>query len=314
MNSPAPHPDSHRRRNFPGSDGVRHTKVAELVDDGYPDVTLGHLPVELAGEESIPQLLEPINHVFGKAAPVVAGGFLPTRSPFGLDLGQDRIPWMVVPPKHSTLAGRNRRPGFPLGNGGMGALGVVGAIRRDLSDQTVDLGQQIREDFAVVPVRRRYLNPDDVLGGFIDGQVNLAPGAAFADAVLADFPLAFPEYLQPCGVDHEMRGTYSRTAGYLDFQRCRPARHVDVVRHRQIQRAQAHQRFEQAFGRPVGQTEQGLERQAGLDCHVRVRFQLASAYRPRRRPILRNTLLVKPDGQVPRLTSARSYSAQFLTW
>jgi hypothetical protein len=43
-------------------------------------VTLGNLPVDLAGEESITQLLEPINHVFGKAALVVAKRSLVFRS------------------------------------------------------------------------------------------------------------------------------------------------------------------------------------------------------------------------------------------
>ena len=114
MNFPYPHPDSRRGRNLPSPDGVRHAKVGELVDDGCPDVALGNLPVKRTGEESIPQLLEPIHHVFGNAASVVAGGFLPSRSPFGLDLGQDGIARMVIPPKHSTLAGRNRCPGFPL--------------------------------------------------------------------------------------------------------------------------------------------------------------------------------------------------------
>jgi len=212
MNSPTAHPDSHHGRNLPS-----------------PDVALGNLPVKRTGEESIPQTLEPIHHVFGNAVSVVAGGFLPARSPFGFDFGQDGIARMVIPPKHSTLAGRNRCLGFPLGDGSMGSFGVVGVIRRDLTDRTVDLGQQVREDFAVVPVGRRHFNPNDVFGRLIDGQVNLAPGAAFADTVLANLPLAFPEYLQPCSVDHDMRGACSRTTGHLDFQRRRPARQIPPV-------------------------------------------------------------------------------------
>ena len=54
---PAPHSDSHRGRNLPSADGVRHAKVGELIDDGYPDVTLGNLPVKRTGEESIPNCL-----------------------------------------------------------------------------------------------------------------------------------------------------------------------------------------------------------------------------------------------------------------
>ena len=50
---------------MPSPDRLWHAKVGELVDDGYPDVALGNLPVKLTGEESITQLLEPIHHVFG---------------------------------------------------------------------------------------------------------------------------------------------------------------------------------------------------------------------------------------------------------
>lgn len=126
MNFPYPHPDSDRRRNLASPDGVRHAEVGELVDDGCPDVALGHLPVKLAGEESITQLLEPIHHVFGNAAAMVAGFFLPARPPLGFDLGQKGIPWMVVPPGHGIMAWRNRRLGFPLANGGMRPFGIVG--------------------------------------------------------------------------------------------------------------------------------------------------------------------------------------------
>ena len=80
MHSPCSHPDSCSRHNLPSPDRLWHAKVGELVDDGYPDVALGNLPVKLTGEESITQLLEPIHHVFGNAAPVIAGFFLPCLS------------------------------------------------------------------------------------------------------------------------------------------------------------------------------------------------------------------------------------------
>ena len=125
MNSPNSQPDSHSGRNLPSPDRLRHAEVGELVDDGCPDVALGHLLLKRTGEESITQLLEPIHHVFGKAAAVVAGVLLPSVPPLGFDLGQDGIPWMVVPPRHGIMAGRNRRPGFPLANGGMRSFGIV---------------------------------------------------------------------------------------------------------------------------------------------------------------------------------------------
>ena len=65
MNFSYPHPDSCRRRNLPSPDRLWQAEIGELVNDGYPDVALGNLPVKRTGEESIPQLLEPIHHVFG---------------------------------------------------------------------------------------------------------------------------------------------------------------------------------------------------------------------------------------------------------
>ena len=105
MNGPYPHPDSQRRHNLPSPDRLRQAEVGELVDDGCPDVALGHLPVKRTGEESIPQLLEPKHHVFGNAAAMVAGGFLPARPSPGFDLGQEGIPWMVVPQRTASWRG-----------------------------------------------------------------------------------------------------------------------------------------------------------------------------------------------------------------
>ena len=77
----------------------------------------------------------------------------------------------------------------------------------------------------------------------------------------------------------------------------------DLVRSRGLgdvykRQRQTHQRVEQAFGGPVGQTEQGFACQAGLDRQVRVRPRLAAPDRSRQRPILSDAGFVKPDRQV----------------
>ena len=273
MNHPYPHPDSYTSHNLPSADGFRHAEVREPVDDRHSNVALGNLPVKLTGEQVIAQLFEPIHHVFGNAASVVSGILLPACATLGLDLSQEGIPGRVVSPGHRILTRRNRCLGVPLADCGMGACGVVGAISGDLGDLTVDLRQQVRENFAVVPVGGGDFNSNDIFGRFINRQLNLAPGAALANPVLADFPFAFAEYLQARGADHDMGGPGSRAPGYLHFQCGCPARQVGVIRHRQIQRRQTHQRVEQAFGGPVGQTEQGFACQAGLDRQVRVRLK-----------------------------------------
>ena len=298
MNHPFPHTDSCSRRNLPSTDRQRHAKIGKGVDDGGANVVLGNPPVKLAGEKTISQALEPIHHVFGKAAPVIAGFLLPRFPSLGRNLGQDDIAWMVVSPKCRTLAGRYRRLGSPPGDGGMRPFGVVGAIGRDLSNSTFRLRQQVGEHFAVVPVSGGHLDTNDFLRGDIDRQVSLALSATLANAVLAHVPFALAEDLQTGGIHHDMRGSVFRATENLHLQWGCPARHVGMVRHRKVERSQAHQRLEQAFGGSVGRTEQGLERQVGLYRHVRVKPRLATAYRPRRRPAFGNTRLLEPDRQV----------------
>jgi hypothetical protein len=254
--------------------------------------------MELAGKKPIAQLLESKHHVFGDAAPVVAGFLLPASPSLGLDLGQDGIARMLVSPEHRAVAWRDRGQGLSLGDGSMGSFGVIGTIGGDLRDFAVNLRQQVGEDLAVAPVGGGHLNADDVLLGFIDGQVNLAPGASLAHHVRANFPLALAKYLQPGRIQHHKRATLSRVAGNLHCQSRRPPRHVGEILHRQVQLRKAHQRFQQAFGGAVRQPEQGPERQAGLDRRLRVKPKLASPCRPRRCPALGDALLVKPDRQV----------------
>lgn len=86
-------------------DGVRHAEIVELVDDGDPDVALGNLQVKFTGEESIAQLLEPIHHVLGNTAAVVAGCLFPAVPSPTSELCQQGITRMVVCPLHRTIAG-----------------------------------------------------------------------------------------------------------------------------------------------------------------------------------------------------------------
>ncbi len=179
----------------------------------------------------------------------------------------------------------------------MRPCGVVSTIGGDLGNVALHLRQQVGKDFVVVPVGGGHLDADDVLGRFIHGQVDLAPGAALAYAVLAYLPLAFTDDLQPGGVRHDMRRASATTTWNLPLQCGRPTRHVGVVRYRQVQSAQTHQVFEQAFSGPVGQKEQRLERQAGLNRYVRVKPRFASTDR-RRSPTLGKARVVKPDRQI----------------
>jgi len=105
-------------------------------------------------------------------------------------------------------------------------------------------------------------------------------------------------FQQPGEINHDMRVIISRTMGSLHFQCGHPARHVGMVQHRQVERTQAHQRSEQAFSGPISQAKQGLEPQAGQDCHIRARPRIASADRSRQSPVPGNARITKPDHKV----------------
>ena len=229
---------------------------------------------------------------------MVATVFFPAVTATVSNHCQGGIPGMIVSPSDCAVSGRNRRLGAAFGNAAMAPFGIVGAVGRDLGYLTINLRKQVREHFAVTPVGSGELNADDVLFGFIDRQVDLAPGAPFSDAVLAHLPFALAEDLQAGRVDHDMNRPLARATGNLHRKLRRPARHVGVVGHRKIEPIEAHQRLHQPFGRAVGQPKQRLQGQAGLDRQRRIQARLAAPDWRRGRPALLDRRRVKPDRQV----------------
>jgi hypothetical protein len=73
---------------------LRHAEVGELVDDGHPNMGLDDLPVIVVREEALAQLLEPMHHALGQAAPVVTGVLLPAAPPLGGILAARRDMWV----------------------------------------------------------------------------------------------------------------------------------------------------------------------------------------------------------------------------
>src|SRR5690349_3640972 len=68
---------------------------------------------------------------------------------------------------------------------------IVSAISTDLFDLSGQVLKQIRQGFGVTDIVRAGHDADDFERRFIRAEVEFAPGPAFPDAVLADFPLAF---------------------------------------------------------------------------------------------------------------------------
>ena len=118
---------------------------------------------------SVAQLLQPVHHVLGDAAAVVAAMVLPASAALDGDVFEDGIAGMIVAPGNRAVPRGNGGTGVPVGNGGMAAFGVVGAIGGHLREVAFDLVKQSGEHFAVAPIGRRHFNADNVLGGLVDG-------------------------------------------------------------------------------------------------------------------------------------------------
>ena len=215
MSSPIARPASCCRRNLPYPDGLRHAQVGEGVDDGGSNVGFVHLSLETPGEQAVLQLLEPVHHVLGNAAPVVAAIVPPAVESLGSNFLNDGVASMVASPRDRAVAWRNGSTRVPLGNRRMAAVAVVGAIGRDLGDLAFDLVEHAGQDFAVARGGGGHFNADDVLGGFVDCQMDLASGAALAHPVLTHFPFAFAEDLQASRIDHHVCRPLTRPARYL---------------------------------------------------------------------------------------------------
>ena len=68
---------------------------------------------------------------------------------------------------------------------------IVGPISADLFDLAGHVFEQIRQHFGIADVVGAGDGADDFQRRFVHAQMQFEPGAALADAVLADFPFAF---------------------------------------------------------------------------------------------------------------------------
>jgi len=261
-------------------------------------VGFGHSRLEVSGVQTVAQRFQPLHHVLGDAAPVVVAIVRPAGTAFGGDLFESTVTGVIIAPGNGAVPRGNGGTAVAVGNGGMAAFGIVGAIGGHLRDFAINLIKQPAEHFAVAPIGRRHFNADDVLGGLVDGQMNFAPGAALADPVLAHFPFAFTEDLQARRAHHHVRGPFARPTRNFHPELTRTPGHVGVVRYGKVQLAQAHQRVHQPFRCAVGQLEQGLDRHTGLAGCLRVQPGLAPTDWRRGCPVVFDTAIIEPDRQV----------------
>jgi hypothetical protein len=94
---------SYRRRNLPDADGSPYAQTGEGVDERRAHVQLGHFPLKGSGVKAVPQLIQPIHHVLGKAAPLVTAIVLPAGAAHCFDAFENGVTEMIVAAEHSVV-------------------------------------------------------------------------------------------------------------------------------------------------------------------------------------------------------------------
>ena len=100
--------------------------------------------------------------------------------------------------------------------------------------------------------------------------MELSPAPARLAAVLLVQPLAGPEHLQPGAVDHHVDRAHRLLQGRRDTQVDAAAGERGMVRNRQLQAEQVHDRPQHAFGLAPRPTERQPQHQPGFDRDVRI--------------------------------------------
>ena len=91
---------------------------------------------------------------------------------------------------------------------------IVSAVGADLFDLSGHVLKQIRQGFGVADIVRAGHDADDFERRFIHAEVEFAPGPAFSDTVLADFPFALAVDFDAGRIHHQM----TRLGPILDRQ------------------------------------------------------------------------------------------------
>lgn len=123
-------------------------------------------------------------------------------------------------------------------------------------------------------------------------EMQLAPQAFLAPAMLARVPLSFTFRFDPGRVDQQVQRTRPSAIGDRDAQRLLAAAQGAEVRHFPVKACQPQQAFNEPRRLPERHAEQHLHRKTNLNCRI-AELALASALAGRRgRPF---HLGIKPD-------------------
>src|SRR3954464_10050506 len=304
---------AHRPLPRPGSgdaDGLRASQLQHAVQDLDRHVHLSRPTLIRTRAQPVPDhALEPADGGLGPGARVVARGLLPAHPALLGDEVQVAVPLrrrgLGRGAGHGGRARRNDdvRARVALGHGGVDALLVVRAVRREGGDRVRDLVQQGADLGGIVFVAVGQGGGHDPAGLGVHAEMELPPRPAPLGAVLLHQPLARAVELQPRAVDQQVHGAGIAASAAIGtvaarlrprhLQRLGPAAQGGVVRHGGVEPEQADDGADQPFGLPVRQPEHGLERQRRQDRQVGILGLPAPARAPPGLP----RLVRKPDRQ-----------------
>ena len=94
-----------------------HAQISRGVVDGGPDEGFAHLPLEGSEVQAVAQLLQPVHHVLGRAAPVVSAIVLPAGAVLGGETVENGSTGMIIVPGNGAVPWGNSGTGVPVGNG-----------------------------------------------------------------------------------------------------------------------------------------------------------------------------------------------------
>ena len=170
----------------------------------------------------------------------------------------------------------------------------------------IDLRQQLWQNRPVMHIARGQLVGQDHTRGLIHPQVQFAPQAASGGPMLANFPFALAEHLQPRAVHQQMNRARSTGANRY-VQPGRPAAQRGVMRHRQARQKLVREARQKALRLAKGQAEYCPQAQRTADRNVTVNAPLATARTPspghfiaqperHRPPLNQGTVVFRPIG------------------
>src|SRR5918912_274385 len=175
----------------------RHPEVRHPVQRRASNEHLRRLPVKAARADSLAEdHLHAEDRRLSQGAPVVAALALPLCAPLPADGSQVLVAGVAltlrvaVVPDARPISRRDGCSRFPLSYRVITVAAVVGSVRRDPLDLTLDLLKQVGKYLRVFEATGRDGGRHQLMRGLVHREVELAPGAALRVPVLAHLPLA----------------------------------------------------------------------------------------------------------------------------